>query len=113
MVLSAGERTPYVFLSQSVPLFREAGYRWHLPFVLEGFATLAARQAQAERALVLAGAAAVAREVIGSPIPPAVKPRLDQAIARARQDLGAAAAGAWARGQAMTLKQAIDYALAG
>ena len=42
-----------------------------------------------------------------------MKPRLDQAIARARQDLGAAADAAWARGQAMTLEQAIDYALAG
>jgi predicted ATPase len=100
-----------VFYSQSVPLLRESGFRWHLPVVLEGFASLAARQAQAERALVLAGAAASARDVIGSPIPPAMKPRLDQAIARARQDLGEAAAGAWSRGQAMTLEQAIDYAL--
>jgi predicted ATPase len=99
------------FYSQSVPLFREAGNRFNLPFVLEGFASLAARQAQAERALVLAGAAAVGRGVIGSPIPPAMKPRLDQAIARARQDLGEAAAAAWSRGQAMTLEQAIDYAL--
>jgi predicted ATPase len=97
--------------SQSVPLLREAGYRWHLPYVLEGFATLAARQAQAELALVLAGAASVARDVMGAPIPPIMKPRLDQVIARARQDLGEAAAGAWSRGQAMTLEQAIDYAL--
>jgi hypothetical protein len=40
-----------------------------------------------------------------------MKPRLDQAIARAREDLGAAADGAWSRGQVMTLEQAIDYAL--
>jgi predicted ATPase len=98
---------------ESIPLARASGFRWIFPYVLEGFVTLAARKGQAERAMVLAGAAATVRQHSGNPIPPAMKPRLDQAIARARQDLGAAADDAWARGQAMTLEQAIEYALEG
>jgi hypothetical protein len=97
--------------AESVPLARASGSRWLLPYILEGFVTLAARQGKAEQAMILAGAAATARQQAGIPIPPAMKSRLDPAIARARQDLGAAADGAWARGQAMTLDQAIADAL--
>jgi hypothetical protein len=39
--------------------------------------------------------------------------RLNQALEPAREQLGAAAEDAWARGQSMTLDQAFAYALGG
>jgi predicted ATPase/class 3 adenylate cyclase len=97
--------------AQSIALFRESGLRFLIPFVIEGFATMAARQGQDEKALVLAGGAATAREHFGSPIPPVMKERLDSALASARRRLGAIGETAWSRGQGMTMEQAVAYAL--
>jgi predicted ATPase/transcriptional regulator with XRE-family HTH domain len=102
----------YRFHTRSIAYFRQSGYLWHLPGVLEGFASLAARQFQAERAMILAGAAVAIRERIGSPISPFKKPRFDQAVGRACRELGDAALIAWERGQALTPEQAIAFALA-
>ena len=69
-----------------------------------GEATLAAR---------LLGAAAAAREGLDTPLPPPDRAAYERTLADARAALGGGAfAAAWATGQAMTLEQAIDQALA-
>jgi predicted ATPase/DNA-binding CsgD family transcriptional regulator len=82
--------------------------------VIEGLAIVAARQGRSERALRLAGATAALRRAAG------IKPKgpwsalLDDAVGRARADLGAAAARqAVAAGEAFTAEQTIAYALRG
>ncbi len=97
---------------QGITLLRRGEYFWLLPFVLEGYATLEWHHGNAERALIFAGAAVAVRERNGNPIPPAMKPRLDAAVAPARAQLGEpAASAAWEKGQAMSLDRAIAYAL--
>jgi hypothetical protein len=87
---------------------------WAINFVLMDFAVFAARQQQAERALRLAGAAEMLRESIKVLIPPFSarleweKRSLDLAWRALDKETGAAL---WAEGQAMTLAQAIAYAL--
>ena len=73
---------------------------------------LAVAQAQPERALRLAGAAAALREATGQPRGAAAeRPRLERALARARAALGPAAPAAWQRGRRMTTEQAVAVAL--
>ena len=96
---------------ESLAVAVELGARGQLADALEGFAMLAAAQAQPERALRLAGAAAVLRDATGRHRHPAERPRLERALAAARAALGAAAPAAWQRGRRMTAEQAIADAL--
>jgi hypothetical protein len=96
---------------QSIPHTVQSGFRWIGPYALEGFATLAVREGDARRCVVLAGAAAAAREQMGTPIPPFMQERLDRALGPARGQLADLAETAWAQGQRKTLEQAIDYAM--
>ena len=97
---------------ESLAIFRELGYRWGVLAVLEGFVALAAAQGQPERALRLAGAAAALREAIGAPLPPTYQAELERHLETAQQALGEqASATALADGRAMTMEQAIAYAL--
>jgi hypothetical protein len=73
---------------------------------------LAALEGEAERSLMLVAAATALRNVIGAPLPPADRAKLDQTLAPARATLGADAAAADRRGQALTLDDALDFALA-
>jgi non-specific serine/threonine protein kinase len=87
--------------------------RWGLAHAVAGFAELAAVRGQAERALLLAGAASGRLEAIGAALFPAWQTRFDLRLERARQELGhAASAAAWAAGRAMPPEQTITYALA-
>lgn len=80
---------------------------------LVGFATLAAREGQPERALRLAGAVAGLRARTGA-VFSAATAAFDPALAAAARTLGEAAAGAaLAQGQAMSVEQAVADALAG
>jgi hypothetical protein len=68
---------------------------------------------QPARAAHLFGAASALREALGAPLPPPDRPTYDCALESARGQLGKQAfATAWAEGQAMTLEQAIAFALA-
>jgi predicted ATPase/class 3 adenylate cyclase len=97
--------------TESLAISRALGDKWLLAYLLEDMGGLAARQGQAERALRLVGAAAVLRETINAPLPPADKDKLEQILVPARQVLGESnAAMATAEGRAMSLEQAIDYA---
>jgi predicted ATPase/DNA-binding NarL/FixJ family response regulator len=100
-------------LSESLTLQHDLGDRPGIAFVLERFATTAASHAQPERALRLAGAADVLRQIIGTPLAAAAREALERSLAHARDRLPAArAATAWSEGSAMPMEQAIALALA-
>jgi hypothetical protein len=87
---------------------------------LEGLAGLAVAEershaggsADALRAVRRLGAAEATRDVLGLPIPPGDRAAYERDVAAVRDLLDAAAREtAWAAGRAMTLEQAIAYAL--
>ena len=97
---------------ESLALGREQTMLWESAACMEGLAGVAGGQARAERAARLWGAAETIRAGIGAPPPPAEHTRTAAAVAHARNGVGDHAfAAAWAEGQAMTLEQAVAYAL--
>ena len=75
-------------------------------------ADVARGQARPSRAAQLVGAAATLRERIGSPLPTPGQKELEKTLTTAREALGEAAfAAAWDAGRAMTMEQAVEYAL--
>jgi non-specific serine/threonine protein kinase len=109
---------------ESLNLFLELGNKIDVAECLEGLAGVAAAERQAEggrhaakdgkvdRAARLFGAAEALREIASSPLPPYRRADYDRDLAAARAQLGEEAfAAAWAEGRAMTMEQAIAYAL--
>jgi tetratricopeptide (TPR) repeat protein len=81
---------------------------------LEGVAAVAHARAQTERALCLMGAATAVRQSVGSLIPVDGERMVEQRLASARESLRMErGATAWAKGEAMSLEQAVAYALGG
>jgi predicted ATPase len=104
----AASRAQY---QESLTILRELGDRWIVAHLLEDMGVLATLQAQPERALRLAGAAAALREEMGSPLSSAYQKKLDKMLEPARQAAGGTATErAIAQGRAMALEQAMDYA---
>jgi len=86
---------------------------WICSHLVESFAALIAVEGQYVRAARLLGAAEVHRKAEGNPLPFAHRSDYDRPVAIIRAGLNEGAfASAWAEGRAMTLEQAIDYALA-
>lgn len=98
---------------ESIKLFQELGYKRGVARTLEFLAVSAAAQANAERSLHLAGAAAALRQRLGVPLASAEKAKLEKALEFARRTLGNAAGAAWMEGWAMPLEQAVHEALDG
>jgi len=97
---------------ESLALFQERGASWGIIMCFEQFARVAGAQGQAARAIRLWGAAEKRRERCGLPSLPTHQAELDRAVASVRAQLDEASfAAAWAEGQAMSLDQAISYAL--
>jgi tetratricopeptide (TPR) repeat protein len=91
---------------------QELADRKALAYLLEDLGCLAAAQSQQERALRLAGAAAALREAISAPLTPSEHGKLEHALQLPRRALGEVRASvAWHHGRAMSLEQAIEYAL--
>jgi predicted ATPase len=105
-------RQARAFYVESLLLRKEAGDTNALLVALEDFAELAAAEGQWSRMTRLLGAALARREAAGKPLEPSWRAECDQLILAARGALTEEAfAAAWAEGQAMTLEQALDYAL--
>ncbi len=100
-------------LTESLALMRAHwGNPWTFAWRLEGFAGLAALQGQPERAARLFGAAQAALDMIGAALVQSDRAEYDRHLALARNQLSEDAfASAWDEGRAMTLDEAIDYAL--
>jgi predicted ATPase/uncharacterized protein HemY len=100
-------------LRESLETARELGTSSGLARALEGLAILAVEERQPERALRLAGAAAVLREWQGMHLRPATAAEHARTLDQARIALGPEASeAAGAGGRSMTLEQAVAYALA-
>jgi len=85
---------------------------WGVAPVVAHLANLAMAEAQPARALCLAGAAVGLREARQARLQPTEMARLEVWMGAARSALGDAAADrAWADGHAMTLDEAVAYAL--
>jgi non-specific serine/threonine protein kinase len=98
---------------QSLIICKEVGHKWVPVECLHGLASLACVAQQYERAARLFGAANQLRDAVGYRSKPADQEFYDHHTATTRARLQEAAfAAAWAEGRAMTLDQAIDYALA-
>jgi predicted ATPase/class 3 adenylate cyclase/Tfp pilus assembly protein PilF len=101
------------WFEQALREHRETGEPRETAEDLEGLAHLARLQSDWERAARLWGAAQSLREAIGTPPLPEERKEDERDQAAVREALGEAAfAAAWAEGRAMTLEQAIEYALA-
>jgi hypothetical protein len=101
-------------LVEILSLCQEFGLSQGIAKTLEQFAQVAAGQTQLERAMRLWGAAQAQRHVIGAGIPLGERLGYKHDVATASAQLGeTVSAAAWAEGRAMTLEQAIAYALVG
>ena len=101
-------------LSESLMLARDQGMRLFVAERLEACGAAAIALGQASHAARLFGSAEALREAIGAPLPPVERADYERDVAAARSQLDEAAfATAWAAGQALTLEQAIAYALEG
>lgn len=97
---------------ESLTLRQEIGDRQGAAGSLEAFAFLAVKEKQEESAARLWGAADALREVLGSPLAPHERERYEVEAAAAQKALGAAAfAALFQEGRALTLEQAILFAL--
>jgi tetratricopeptide (TPR) repeat protein len=97
---------------ESLERGREVGSSWASPAGLEGLARVAAMQGQSHRAARLFGAAACRNAPFGL-LMTYDPTSYEQLASTVRAALGEEAfAAAWEEGQAMTLEQAIEYALA-
>jgi non-specific serine/threonine protein kinase len=97
---------------ESTALFHEIEERSFILRNLEEMAWLACAQTDDGRAARLFGSAEALRESIGSPLPVAARVEHDRFAGGLLDRLGEAAfAAAWAEGRAMTLEQAVAYAL--
>ena len=99
-------------MEESLSLRRELGDKWGIAYSLEAFASLAVAEGQPERAARLWGAAEALREAIHAPLPPNEREQYARDLAAVRATLGEEAfSAAWAAGRAMTIEQAMEYAL--
>jgi hypothetical protein len=97
---------------ESLILRREVGNQFALAQSLEDFAVLAGREQQHDRAVRLLGAAEPICETLGASTPVTDATDYQRTLAEGRAALGEARfATAWAEGRALSLEQAIAYAL--
>lgn len=99
-------------LGESLEVRQEIGDKGGNAWCLERLAEVALVQAQAEKAVRLFGAAAALRASIGSVIDPVDQPEYESNLTSLRAELGEERfAVKWDEGRAMTLEQAVAYAL--
>lgn len=97
---------------ESLSLFRELGHKRGIARGLESFAAVAAAQADAEKALRLAGVAAALRQSIGAPLTVPEQNKLDKYLEPARTKLSTASArAAWLEGWVMPVETAVAEVL--
>jgi hypothetical protein len=91
---------------------RDLGSTGSILQALQGFSALAAVQGQAERALLLDGAAARLRDLLGTPLPFAAQQLFEHRLRKIRDMIGDLSAdAAWEHGHGLTLDQVVECAL--
>lgn len=100
-------------LRESLQLAHKMGERKLTLGLLRALAAVAAAQAEPERAARLEGAEAALRKSLSLPVAPSDQAEGEETLARAKEALGEEDfTHAWDEGRAMTLEEAIAYALA-
>jgi tetratricopeptide (TPR) repeat protein len=100
------------FFKEGLSLWQEVGDKRHIAECFEGLAGISADLGRVETAARLMGTAEAIREMTNSPLPPVDRSNYDRDFILIRSQLGEANfIKAWAEGRAMTLEQAIAYAL--
>jgi tetratricopeptide repeat protein len=98
---------------QSIVVWQDLGQHAAVAHQLECFAFIARAQDQLPRAARLSGAAEALRETLGTPMTGFERMEYDREVAELRGQMDTEAyASNWAAGRAMSLEQAIAYALA-
>ncbi|MCL5274791.1 MAG: tetratricopeptide repeat protein [Chloroflexi bacterium] len=98
---------------QALLLFHHLGNRGTITFCLEGLAGVAGTQKQPVRAARLLGAAEALREAVSFPVSPDNLAHYKRIVAAAQSQLDKAFfSETWAEGRAMSMEQAVEYALA-
>jgi predicted ATPase/class 3 adenylate cyclase len=98
---------------QVLPKWKELGHRSAVAHELECIAFILNQKGQPERAVPLIGAAQVIRELIDSSMTPRERVEYDRVISELRAGLNEDKfKQLWDAGRAMSMEQAIDYALA-
>jgi predicted ATPase len=101
-----------LLFQESLEIMRLMANRWAMTYSLESFARLNAAEGKREQAARLWAAAERLREEIASPLPSSERDEYDRGVAAVRQVMSEGVfAASWAEGRAMTMEQAIDYAL--
>jgi non-specific serine/threonine protein kinase len=110
-----GQHAQAIQLSnEALVVWQELRERRGSAWAFENVACAAAARGQANRAARLWGASDAICESIGSPLPPSYQQVRDQYLVSVKESLGKVAfQTATAEGRAMSLRQAIQYALAG
>ncbi len=97
---------------ETIVAFESHGQRGAVAHQLECFAFIASAQEQFERAAQLLAAAEILRENAGTPMTPNERVIYDRQAAAVREGMDESTfASSWRAGRAMTMKQAIDYAV--
>ncbi len=101
----------YTCLGECLTVCRSLEEKFVTTYALEGFAALARMQNQAERAAQLYGAASALRETIGAPLPVREREEMAHTLEELQQVSGKEIfERSYARGLAMNLQQAHEYA---
>jgi predicted ATPase/DNA-binding winged helix-turn-helix (wHTH) protein len=104
--------TAHAAYREALALFVNLGHKRGIARALEGFACSALAQRDPARALAITATAAHLRQRIGAPLMPAEQSKLDDKLQPAWKSLNdAESRAAYARGWAMSLDNAIKYAL--
>jgi predicted ATPase/transcriptional regulator with XRE-family HTH domain len=97
-------------LTEALEILAEIGDQVGIALILEFHVSLAAEQAQWNRALRIGGAASAVRRQ-GGPVTLGAQEMLEQALAQAREALGEReSTAAWTEGLSMTVDQAVELA---
>ena len=97
---------------KSIALFQEIGNKGYIANLLQRFGYLAVAGEQFERGARLFGAVEILRESISFPVFSFEQEDYDRSVAAARAQLAEDAfAAAWAEGRAMSMEEAVEFAL--
>jgi hypothetical protein len=97
---------------ESLVLAQELGERTLILDLIADMAALAMETGEAKRAARLEGAEAMLRASLAIPLPPVERAGREETLARIREALRAQEfAYAWERGQALSLEEAVAYAV--
>jgi hypothetical protein len=102
----------YSLHTESLTIRREIGDRWGVAVGVGWLGEVAIALGQAQQGVRLLGASEALHEAIGAAREPEYNTTYERAVTSARSSLGEEAFQmAWQKGQAMTMEQAVEYAL--